>query len=157
MDMKEMEKQIQLWKDKEDIKNVQIMYGRYADRRDWDSYAKLFCDPISVDYGDFDPTAVLNNVPVSDYMAMVRKNMGHLRTHHQFTNFLIEVDGDTAKCSSMMVGFHVLDDVPVSGDNWQETGGRYDLDLVRTPDGWKIKKFSSNFIYFRGNYNVFAK
>jgi len=47
-------------------------------------------------------------------MAMVRKNMGHLRTHHQFTSFLIEVDGDTAKCSSMMVGFHVLDDVPGS-------------------------------------------
>ena len=54
-------------------------------------------------------------------------------TQHFVGNLTVQVDGDTASMSSYVQATHYHAD----GRTWT-TGGRYDDELVRAADGWRI-------------------
>lgn len=62
-------------------------------------------------------------------------------THHQTTNFDVVVNGDTAKSTSLVRATHKL------GNDTANNGGVYVHDLIRTPEGWRIKRQSYRLMF----------
>ncbi|MFG2683771.1 nuclear transport factor 2 family protein [Streptomyces sp. NPDC048392] len=63
------------------------------------------------------------------------------RTHHLASNYSITTDGDTARVRVQLVASHVHhDDGPDPGGRF-DIGGHSEGEAVRTPDGWRIRRW----------------
>ncbi|MGV0835042.1 nuclear transport factor 2 family protein [Mycolicibacterium thermoresistibile] len=120
--------------DKAEIGEVLIRYATGIDQKDWTLFRTCWTDEIDVDYaqlGTFtDPDAF------TEVMAQVHGAMGP--TYHRMSNFVIDVDGDRATVRSYVHAVLMLQ--PDDGDNWIDALGHYDDVVVRTADGWRIKR-----------------
>jgi hypothetical protein len=72
---------------------------------------------------------------ITEYMKVMHADM--VDTKHRLTNFVIEVDGDTATASTYVHAVLVVTNDPLT---WFEPVGRYEDRLVRTPGGWRISQ-----------------
>jgi hypothetical protein len=59
-------------------------------------------------------------------------------TYHRLTNFVVDVDGDTATARTYVHAVLML--TPDDGANWVDAVGHYDDELVRTDEGWRIRR-----------------
>ncbi|MFE9707168.1 nuclear transport factor 2 family protein [Streptomyces sp. NPDC005930] len=63
------------------------------------------------------------------------------RTHHLASNYGITTDGDTARIRVHLVASHVHhEDGPDPGGRF-DIGGHSEAEAVRTPDGWRIRRW----------------
>jgi 3-phenylpropionate/cinnamic acid dioxygenase small subunit len=112
---------------------IQQLLSRYTyacDTRDWDLLDACFLPDARIQYESLPP--------FPDGYAGLRgstvRTLTLLRsTQHLLGNLHVTVDGDRATAASYVQATHVADD----GRSWV-TGGRYDDELVRTADGWRI-------------------
>ena len=123
----------------EDIEEIRILltdYGRYLDAHDLVAYSKLFATDGEW-VGGFG-----TGKGASGVLALMQKNLGATptnkpgSTYHLLTNFLIDVDGNTATAWSRW------NFVVTGSDNSPKIlyGGHYDDTLVRETGHWKFKK-----------------
>ena len=126
--------------DRQDIEEVLLRYANGIDRRDWDLFPTCFTDDVDADYGDagrWDSAAA-----ITAFMADSHAQMGH--TMHRLSNLAITVAGDAATARTY------VDAVLMSADG--ESGlnpiGFYDDDLVRTADGWRIRRRRFTMVHF---------
>lgn len=149
-----MDQNLQLLQDKLAIMQVQYNYARGVDTRDKALLRSTYADTIVYDFRGHDPSLYAENVPADDWVegtfAMIK---GLRATEHQMTNFLIEVDGDTAEAVVYLRAMHYLPNE--FGESCCECGGYYKNGYVRTPEGWKIKKVNLNYLWWTGNQHVF--
>jgi 3-phenylpropionate/cinnamic acid dioxygenase small subunit len=114
------------------ITEVLIRYATGIDSKDWALFRACWTDEVDLDYGDVghftDPDAF------TDFFAQVHDPMGP--TYHRLSNFVIDVDGDTATARTYVhaVIMVTLDD----NGPWVDAVGHYDDELVRGADGWRI-------------------
>jgi SnoaL-like domain len=73
-------------------------------------------------------------------------------THHMVTNHLVEVSGDRATCRCYLHSQHVRNDA-VGGVNYV-IAGRYEDELVRTADGWRVSFRRLVVVWTDGNLAV---
>lgn len=118
--------------DRLDVAEVLSRYTYGWDTRDYDLVKSCFLPDAQISYsslppfpGGFAEFFELESRPVRELAA----------TQHFIGNLLVTVDGDTAHCTSYVQATHYSH----QGETWT-TGGRYDDDMVRTPDGWKIAR-----------------
>ncbi len=120
--------------DRAQIADVLIRYATGIDQKDWTLFRSCWTDRIDVDYhqlGTFtDPDAF------TEVMAQVHGPMGP--TYHRMGNVVIDVDGDRATVRSYVHAVLMLR--PDDGENWIDAVGHYDDELVRTGDGWRIRR-----------------
>lgn len=72
-------------------------------------------------------------------------------TWHQVTNHEVVIHGDTAVCTSKVMGLHV-------GNNKEEyytTWGNYTHELKLTSDVWKVSSVQYTQLHEEGNPNLF--
>jgi hypothetical protein len=127
---------VQHLEDIEDVRNVLINYGRYLDAHDLVSYSNLFASD-----GEWIGGFGTGKGP-SGVLALMQKNLGVSpskrpgSTYHLLTNFVIDVNGDTATAWSRW------NFVVTGPDNNPKIlyGGHYDDTLVRENGHWKFKK-----------------
>jgi len=63
--------------------------------------------------------------------------------HHLYTNFFVEVDGDTARATFHAQAMHFFADLPP--EHQLLTGAAiFTNELRRTPDGWKLTRVQPN-------------
>ncbi len=117
--------------DRHDVGQVIIRYATSVDQRDLDRYATCFTEDVEVSgfgggpFGDRD-----------SYVAWVTEALSAFaETHHQITNQVIDVDGDTAHMRSYVQATHVMGS---DAGRLLILWGIYDDRLVRTADGWRI-------------------
>jgi 3-phenylpropionate/cinnamic acid dioxygenase small subunit len=118
--------------DHELITDVLVRYATGIDTRDWELFRTCFTKDVHADYGD--GVGSWTGVDgITDYMTVMHADM--LDTKHRLTNFVIDVDGDSATASTYVHAVLVVTNDPLT---WYEPVGRYEDRLVRTSEGWRI-------------------
>jgi uncharacterized protein (TIGR02246 family) len=124
---------VQRLEDIEEIRTLLLNYGRYLDARDFAAYSQLFAKDGEW-VGGFGsvqgPTAI---------KAFMEKNIpgpNRSNSYHILSNFIINVQGDTATAwSRWQFVIPGGDGKPVISQ-----GGRYDDALVRESGRWRFKR-----------------
>jgi len=132
-----------------------LRYATGIDRRDWKLYRSIFADPLTVDFSSWsgEPSAMIS---ADEWVAGVRATLEPFdATQHVLTNFLIEVDGDSAMCTCYMAAHHHL----ISGDlrEMHSIGGYYVHHLHRAADGWLIHQTQLNVTWEMGDRALFEQ
>lgn len=113
------------------IVDLTIEYCWAIDERDWDTLRQVFVP---------DATAELGNGTEQGVDAIIGRISGVLsvldRSQHIVANHRVRLDGDRATCRCYLQAQHVRK-AAAAGRNYV-VAGRYEDDLVRTPDGWRI-------------------
>jgi 3-phenylpropionate/cinnamic acid dioxygenase small subunit len=124
--------------DKAQIIEVLIRYASGIDFKDWALFRTCWADEVDIDYGDLgrhtDPDAF------TALMQQIHGGMG--QTYHRISNAVIAVDGDRATARSYVHA--VLQAVPGDSASWIDAVGHYDDELIRTAEGWRIGKRTTN-------------
>jgi 3-phenylpropionate/cinnamic acid dioxygenase small subunit len=118
--------------DRELITDVLVRYATGIDTKDWSLFRTCFTDDVQADYGE--GVGSWSSVDaITDYMTAMHADM--VDTKHRLTNFVIEVDGDSATASTYVHAVLVVTNDPLT---WYEPVGHYEDRLVRTSEGWRI-------------------
>jgi 3-phenylpropionate/cinnamic acid dioxygenase small subunit len=114
------------------ITDVLVRYATGIDTKDWTLFRTCFTDDVQADYGE--GVGSWTGVDaITEYMTVMHADM--VDTKHRLTNFVIDVDGDSATASTYVHAVLVVTHDPLT---WYEPVGRYEDRLVRTPEGWRI-------------------
>ena len=121
--------------DREQIEDLMIRYGRSNDTRDPELLRTCVTDDIVALYEPFvGPVRGWENF-VASWLAGIAPLGG---THH-FSNFTFDVDGDVGAYTCLVFAAHWPRDAALSTDMpLFLTGARYENDVRRTDDGWRI-------------------
>ncbi len=138
--------------DRAEISDVFHRYALGVDTRDWVMFRSCFTYDVVADFSSIWPGGIWAGA--DEWTAMGEKLINGLdATQHIITNHTHDIDGDTAKCTSYLHAQHVFkNDL---GSNHNVLAGYYTYDMVRTEDGWKIKKYSLTVTWATGNAAVF--
>jgi ketosteroid isomerase-like protein len=121
---------VRVLQDRLDIAANLSRYTYGCDTKDYDLIASAFTPDASIDYDSMPPLE--RGFP--DFLDFTRQTLTQLKsTQHFVGNLDVSVDGDRAHCTSYVQATHVADN-----GHMFVGAGRYDDDLIRTPDGWKI-------------------
>jgi hypothetical protein len=112
-------------------------YGRAMDRRDWAALKKVFTEDAEADYSsvvartDRSQTTTPSDAVLRGRDAIVAwlqaARSGGEPLMHFMTNHIVDVDGDRATLWNYI-------------HERQGAYGSYDVEAVRTDDGWRIKR-----------------
>ncbi|MEM8918240.1 MAG: nuclear transport factor 2 family protein [Pseudomonadota bacterium] len=132
-----------------------LKYATGIDRHQWDLYRSIFADEIVMDFSSWSgqPAAPMT---ADDWVTGVRATLEPFdATQHVLTNFVIEVDGDSATCTCYMSAHHHL----VTGDlrEMQSIGGYYVHQLRREGNGWLIHHTQLNVTWEMGDRGLFER
>jgi len=140
--------------DRAEISDVINRYGLAVDARDWALFRTCFTDDIEVDLSSVAPGHVFQG-KADQFVSRTRETIEGLdATQHIITNHAHEIHGDTAKCTSYLHAQHVAKND--FGDSHHVLAGYYNYDMVRTDDGWKIKKYRLTITWGTGNSAVLS-
>lgn len=121
---------LQLLLDRAAIHDLIMRYARGVDRRDLALVASCFAADAAYD-------GSLGTGGIDVVLAALHERMPRYQTTmHFLTNPLIEVAGDVASCETYALVYHRVE----SEDDAEDfiVGVRYQDDLARRPEGWRI-------------------
>lgn len=122
--------------DRLEIQELLIRYSHTLDRHDWDAWEQVFTPDAVIDYTEFGgPRGGVKEVRgfLESVMPTTFSNYQHM-----IGNTVLEIEGDSARARSICYNPMVLR----SSDGESTVvfcGLWYRDELVRTPDGWRIK------------------
>lgn len=149
----DVEKILRELKDKSDIQDHIHRYAIGIDLRKWDLFRSLFADEVDIDYSSYSGRPA-SKMSADDWVGACKAMLpGFDATQHQFSNFLIELDGDEAVATLYMQAEHFI--ANRDGDNSHTLGGYYTHNLRRVADGWEIYKAKYDVLWSRGNRHVY--
>lgn len=134
--------------DKQAIRDLQNFYSASIDAGRYDNLDQIFTADVIADYGE---------VGYHDGVAAIKETCRIAlepltAVQHINGNHMAQIDGDTARASCY---FHVhqLREGTEGGDHF-EMGGRYDDELERQADKWRIRRRKLTIIWSHGNPRV---
>lgn len=133
------------------IEITQLLY-RYAiaiDTKDWKALERVFTPDARIHY------AVAGGIELRfpELAGWLARAMSIFKsTQHVITNPLVELSGDVARCSSYLTGTHVQVRIDSGEEVLVTEGSRYDDELVRTRDGFRICSRHLERIWLDGRY-----
>ena len=146
---------LQLLMDRSEISDVVIRYATGIDMRDWQAYLSCFTDEVDIDFTSWSGGSPVH-LTAKQWTKIVRRAIsGFKSTQHISSNHVITVNGDEATCISYMQAQHYLP--TEAGSNCFTLGGFYTNTLVRTSQGWKIKKCKLTVTWSDGNRGLFKE
>lgn len=133
--------------DRQAIIDLTIAYCYALDERNFEALGSIFTPEATVDYG----TTFCDGLAA--IVEKVRVSITPLdATTHIVSNHFVQVDGDRATCSCYLMAQHLKRGTP--GGDLYMIAGRYDDELVRTVDGWRIRTRRLQRIWNDGNPEV---
>ena len=140
----------QLLLDRVEISDAVHAYAMGLDRGDWALYRSIFTDEIEMDFESVGMRP--GTFKADDWVRNARTLFaGFEATQHQSSNHVHDIRGDEATCISYMQAEHFIG----KGEEERWTiGGHYTNELVRTAEGWKIRKLTLTVTWSRGNADV---
>lgn len=133
--------------DREQISDVLIRYATGIDTKNWPLFESCFAPDAISDFGGVGRWT--DALSITAEMAERHEKYG--QTAHSLTNFVIDVQGDTATATSYVHAVLVLAGDP---DSWADAIGKYEDKLVRTPAGWKIAERKNHVARFLTHGNL---
>ena len=151
----DIEARLQHLLDREEIAQVIVNYGHAFDMRDWALHRSVFTDEIEMDFSASIGDGLVT-MAADDWVDAVRPFFEALDgTQHIAMPLTIEIDGDDAYVRSMLHAQHYLPND--RGGAVQTMVGYYDNWLVRTDDGWRIRRMVQHITWNEGNWHVFER
>lgn len=130
--------------DRAAVVDLTVDYCTALDSRDWEALRSVFTPDATARLGRTDHEGV------DDIMGRCRTALESLdASQHMITNHRVLVDGDRATSSCYVQAQHVRASA-VDGPNYL-VGGRYDDDLRRTSQGWRIVRRVLTVLWTEGN------
>jgi 3-phenylpropionate/cinnamic acid dioxygenase small subunit len=136
---------LQALQDKQEITEICYRYGLALDTRDWAALAGLFTPDADAYYMDMPPARGYQAIEDTCRTALAPMSA----TQHLISNVVVRLDGDRAESTCYLQAQHVKPGTP-GGDNFI-IAGRYDDQLVRTPQGWRIRERRLQAMWTDGN------
>ena len=133
------EKKLELLYDRMEIIDTLNRYATSVDTRNWDLFLTCYTDEMVADMvsvGFQEPLTMQSK----DFVQIIRQAVQPFdSTQHLLSNFVIDVDGDSATCVCYLQAMHFSEDD--TGAHALVIGGYYSNHLIRTPAGWRIDKY----------------
>jgi SnoaL-like domain len=123
------------------ISETIFRYHRSFDQKDWETCRGIFTDPVEIETSGMQGSVAETQSFARDRLIRILQRMGPADTvsQHFSGNHIIEVNGDQATCIASSMA---RSSKPQDGKNAVSVvGGWYTFSLVRTADGWKIRKY----------------
>ncbi|MEW4467897.1 nuclear transport factor 2 family protein [Parasphingorhabdus sp. JC815] len=139
--------------DRANITDHILKYATGIDQHQWDLYRSIYADEATLDFSSWSGTPA-STMPADDWVAGVRATLEPFdATQHVLTNFVLDVNGDSATCTCYMSAHHHL---VVDGDRQMHSiGGYYVHELGRVKNGWLIHKTTLNVTWEMGDRGLF--
>jgi len=149
--------------DRQAVVDVVIQYATGIDMRQWDLYQACFTDPCEYDFSSWSgrPGASMAS---GDWMRGVRSLNGNFdTTQHISTNHVVTfASDDEATCVSYMHAQHWFSAErlgelghPSDEPRWCTLGGYYTNTVVRTGQGWRIRRCQLDVTWVTGDRSIF--
>jgi len=143
----------QLLIDRAEISDLLSRYATAVDTRNWPLFRSCFTDDVVCDATSVSPGLLHRGI--EKLLASVQQSVEGLdATQHIITNHTYDIHGDKAKCSSYLHAQHVFRNS--FGGGHHTLAGYYDYDMVRTPEGWKIKSYRLTITWGTGDGAVWG-
>lgn len=138
--------------DKALIEQTILKYATAADLRDWDLLKSILADEIDIDFtSSGGPAATVTN---TQYVTQVKALIpGFDVTQHQLTNFVIDINGNTASTVVYMQAEHFIREEAKEID--RAVGGYYSHKLKKENGNWKIYSLKLTATWGRGDMTAF--
>ena len=133
--------------DRAEIHDVIVRYGWSIDTKDWALLDTCFTDDAEVDYSS-NPGGKAG--PYRQVRSWLEKMLSAFPvTQHLMSNIDVKLDGDRATARTMVVNPQgaATREGPL---HFFYVGGRYDDELIRTAEGWKIARRVETTLWFEG-------
>ncbi len=149
--------------DRQAIVDVVTRYATGVDTRDWALFRSCFTDPCEIDFSSWSGRPA-GEMSAETWAQRVRGTNGNFETtQHLSTNHVVTFESaDVATCVSQMHAQHWYSAErlaalghPGDGPRWCTLGGYYTNQLVRTADGWKIRRCQLTVTWTTGDPSVF--
>jgi hypothetical protein len=127
---------IQEISDRLEITDAIVRYSHGLDRRLWEEWDRAFTNDAIIDFTAFG----LFSGPTHEFRKLFTGNdASRISGQHLVSNLLISLDGDraTAYAEFSLVTLSKVDSPGKA--RRARAGGWYEDELVRTPDGWRIR------------------
>lgn len=135
--MTDLDARLAALEDRSALAELMSRYCRTLDDIDLEGLRACVTDDLHAEHGGMIPPidgaeaflAVVSHAPATIQ-----------RWQHYVSNLEVDVDGDAAKVWTFLHAWHEVD----LGAGYQlvPAGGRYEVDAVRTPDGWRIARLN---------------
>lgn len=133
------------------LSDVIIRYAWAIDTKDFELLHQVFDAQVETDFTSFGGKPV--KCSRAEWVDTVRKTVGNLdATQHLLGNHQHRIDGDRAHMISYLQAFHRF--TGGRGGSDYTIGGHYDIDLVRTAEGWRINRYTLNTTWQTGNRDI---
>jgi hypothetical protein len=123
------------------ISETVFRYHRSFDLKDWEACGGFFTDTVEVETTGMEGSVAQVQSFARDRLLKILQRMGPAdsASQHFSGNHIIEIHGDDAVCIASSMARSCK---PQDGKQMVSfVGGWYTFSLVRTPAGWKIRKF----------------
>ena len=134
-------------KDVNEVIALTIKYCWSLDERDWESLSEVFSSDAYAKYG------VTEHEGIDSIVERCQKALLPLDfSHHMVSNHMVEIEGDKASCKCYFQAQHVRTSA-IGGDNFL-IAGKYEDELIRDNEEWKITSRVLTKIWTEGNEKV---
>jgi hypothetical protein len=127
-------------------------YAYALDNRDWVLYRSIFADEVDFDFSTYHGRPAVR-MRADDLVASAEKLFaGFSATQHTMSNPIVEIDGESARCSMYIQAAHSVDPDPEAP--WFTMGGHYEDHLIRHDGGWLLDGVCMKLRWTRGDKNI---
>ena len=141
-ELDELRAQVRALSDRLEITELFHRFAAGMDAQDWSLLESVFSDDAVFDHtAEHFGKGIVEDLQVGkpEVIRMMKKGVSrHFVSHHVITNHRMRVDGDRARAVTYLTSVH-LDD-PQKPKTHEDHGAFYLSELVRTKDGWKIRR-----------------
>ena len=131
--------------DERDITSVAVAYTWALDQHRWDDLRDVFAADATATLGNPDPL-----VGIDAIIGRIRAALEPLDdSQHLVGNHQVTIDGDTATHRCYLHAQHIRH--VANGDPHYIVAGRYEDDLARVSDGWRIIHRNLHVMWTDGN------
>ena len=121
-----------------------------VDSRQWESAAAVGAEPVAMDWPNGGVGGTLSRAALAQSLA---EALGPRTTHHQSGNWLIEVDGDTARAEALVAARRRAP--TLRGDDAAAAFSRIEFRLTSAGGEWFIAAVTENRQWMEGNAGLF--
>ena len=134
--------------DRDQVQELLITYFACVDAGDFDGLGDCFVSDAEATYNSNVCTGRDAIVGLTKHRTVALDAM-----QHYVTNFVVDIDGDTARMTAHILAQHVRYNTP-GGDAYL-VGGRYNVEARRIGGKWKIARIKAASAWGDGNPAVF--